>query len=88
MRGFPALLREMLWHANFTYAPKYTVYAQGVGPSLVDYLAIVDIRARIIKGGANPQYFEAIGTSEEMVVQAVTYKAMAALRDELPVLRE
>lgn len=85
VEGFPALLCEMLWRANFTYAPEYSVYAKGHGPGLVDYVATVHIKERFV-AGATAHFYEAAGTSEEMAVQAVAYKVMAALCAELPVL--
>ena len=68
VEGFLALLHEMIWRVKFTYALEYVVYARKVRPYLVNFLATVDVRARIIEGGANPHYSEAVGTSEEMAV--------------------
>lgn len=85
VEGFPAELREMLWRANFSYQPEYAVYAKGRGPGLVDYIATVNIPPRSVYGAAAHSY-EASGTSEEMAIQAVAYRAMCSLRRELPTL--
>jgi len=85
VEGFPTELREMLWRANFSYHPEYCVYARGRGPGLVDYLATIDIPSRIVEG-AGAHFYQAIGTSEAMAIQAVAYVAMCALRRELYVL--
>ena len=46
VKGFLALLCDMLWHANVTFVLEYAVYARGVGPNVVEYLATVDIQKR------------------------------------------
>jgi hypothetical protein len=38
---FPAILREMMWHANFTYQPEYFVYSHLIGPALEEFVARV-----------------------------------------------
>ena len=86
VKGLPALLCKMLWRTNFTFALEYTVYARGIGHDLVDYLATVGIQARIMEDGANPHYFEVAGTSGEITIQAVAYKARAAIHGEVPIM--
>ena len=41
MDGFPAILREMMWSANFSYQLKYFVYARFLGPGLDECVAKV-----------------------------------------------
>ena len=39
--GFPAILREMMWRANFSYQPEYFVYARPLDPGLDECVAKV-----------------------------------------------
>ncbi|KAL6629533.1 hypothetical protein ACP70R_029298 [Stipagrostis hirtigluma subsp. patula] len=82
VEGFPSLLREMMWRANFTYPPEFVVYGRGVGAYLSEFSATVDIPARLVHG-SQPYHFSATGTSVGMAIQEVALTAMAALRSEL-----
>jgi hypothetical protein len=79
--GFPALLNEMLWKANYSLRPEYTVYARGLGVGVVDYVATLHLSARMV-AGSESHVFEASGTSVEMAIQEVAYEAMTRLRWE------
>jgi hypothetical protein len=50
MIGFPALLNEMLRRAHYTIQPEYAVYALGHGVGLVDYMATLHLKARMVVG--------------------------------------
>lgn len=50
MEGFPALLWEMLWHANFTYQLEYFVYARSLGAGLDECVVKVILRPRLVEG--------------------------------------
>ena len=39
--GFPAMLRELMWRANFSYAPKYFVCTTQIGPNIIECYASV-----------------------------------------------
>ena len=78
--GFPPLLAEMLWRGNISQRPEYSVYARGLGPSLVDNVATVFIPRRFVEGVMEAHNISAHGTSIEMAIQEVAYKAMAILR--------
>ena len=41
MEGFPAMLREIMWCANFSYQPEYFVYARPLDPGLDECVAKV-----------------------------------------------
>jgi hypothetical protein len=83
VEGFPAILNEMLWRGNFSYRPTYAVYARGIGPGLVCYIATLSIPKRLVEGVTEPHRFQTAGTSVEMVVQAMAYLAIGFLRSEL-----
>ncbi|KAJ1256642.1 hypothetical protein BS78_K337600 [Paspalum vaginatum] len=83
VEGFPSILDEMLWRGNFSYRPEYAVYARGRGPGLVDYFATLFIPKRLVEGVTEPHRFAAMGTSVEMAIQAVAYKAIGILRSEV-----
>lgn len=48
-KGFPAILRELIWRANFSYAPEYTIYSTQIGPGLVEYSASVFLHRRLME---------------------------------------
>ena len=81
--GFPPLLAEMLWRGNFSRRPEYSVFARGLGPGMVDYVATVFIPRRFVEGVTEAHNISAHGTSIEMAIQEVAYKAMAILRQEV-----
>ncbi|KAJ1265007.1 hypothetical protein BS78_08G044700 [Paspalum vaginatum] len=83
VEGFPSILDEMLWRGNFSYRPEYAVYAKGHGPGLVDYVATLFVPKRLVEGVTEPHRFVAVGTSVEMAIQAVAYKAIGILGSEV-----
>jgi hypothetical protein len=48
--GFPAILREMMWRANFTYQPEYCVCSHLIGPALEEFVARVILHHRQVEG--------------------------------------
>jgi len=44
MEGFPAILQEMMWCANFSYLPEYFVYARFLGLGLDECMAKLVLR--------------------------------------------
>jgi hypothetical protein len=48
--GFPALLREMMWRANFSYESKYFLYSVEIGHRLVETHACVLLHPCIMEG--------------------------------------
>ena len=48
--GFPAILREVMWHANFSYKPEYFVYAHLLGLGLDECVAKVILHPRLVEG--------------------------------------
>ena len=50
MEGFPAILREVMWHANFSYKPEYFVYAHLLGLGLDECVAKVILHPRLVEG--------------------------------------
>lgn len=85
--GYPALLREMMWRANFTYQPSYAIYRRDRGPGMEEYLAVINIIARRVTGSI-PYCFQARGTSEAMALQEVARVAMSHLRYDLTELSQ
>jgi hypothetical protein len=45
--GFPALLNEVMWRANYLYRLEYAVYALGVGHGVIDYTCKVRIPSHL-----------------------------------------
>ena len=78
--GFPPLLAEMLWRGNFSLRLEYSVFARGLRPGMVDYVATVFIPRRFVEGVTEAHNISAHGTSIEMAIQELAYKAMAILR--------
>ncbi|KAJ1295897.1 hypothetical protein BS78_01G258500 [Paspalum vaginatum] len=83
VEGFPFILDEMLWRGNFSFRPEYAVYARGHGPGLVDYVATLFVPKRLVEGVSEPHQYVAVGTSVEMSIQTVAYKAIGVLRSEV-----
>jgi len=81
--GFPPLLAEMLWRGNFSRRPEYSVFARGLGPGMVDYVATVFIPRRFVEEVTEAYNISAHETSIEMVIQEVAYKAIAILRQKV-----
>ena len=81
--GFPPLLAKMLWRGNFSWRPEHSVFARGLGPGMVDYVATVFIPRRFVEGVTEAHHISAHGTSIEMAIQEVAYKAMAILCQEV-----
>ena len=59
--GFPVILREMMRHARYAFWPEYAVYAEGYGVGLVNYVATLQLGARMEIGAASYE-FQAWGT--------------------------
>ena len=78
-----SILDEMLWRGNFSYRPEYAVYARGRGPGLVDYVATLFVPERLVEGVTGSHRLLAVGTSVEMAIQAVAYKAIGVLWSEV-----
>lgn len=85
--GYPELLRDMMWKANFTYQPMYSIYRRDQGPGMEEYMAVVGIIARSVAGSI-PYRFQACGTSEAMALQEVARVAMSRLRYDLTELSQ
>ncbi|KAJ1262424.1 hypothetical protein BS78_09G106500 [Paspalum vaginatum] len=83
VEGFPSILDEMPWRGNFSYRPEYAVDARGRGPGLVDYVATLFVPKRLVDGETEPHRFVVVGTSVEMAIQAVAYKAIGVLRSKV-----
>ena len=85
--GYPALLRDMMWRANFTYQPMYYIYRQDQGPGMEQYRAVVRIITRLVTGSI-PYQFEGHGTSESMALQEAARMAMSRIRYDLTELSQ
>lgn len=85
--GYPALLRDMMWRANFTYQPTYSIYRRDRGPGMEEFMAVIDIVARQVTESI-PYRFQAHGTSEAMALQEVALVAMSRLRYDLTELAQ
>ena len=87
IKGFLALLNEVMWRANYTYRLEYAVYAKGVGHGMVDYMAKVHILSHLDDPDEEVECdVWGKGISMELVVQVVAYYAIAMLREELYML--
>lgn len=87
MEGFPALLRELMWRANFSCEPKYFVYTTKIGPNLSESYAKVLLHPRIIEGAPERFHtFSRTGSSMEAAIQACAYNAITSLRRRYPEL--
>ena len=81
MDGFPAILREMMWSANFSYQLKYFVYARSIGLGLDECMEKVILRPRLVEGETEePLKYQGMGSYLEAAIQDATYQAMAGLR--------
>ena len=85
--GYPALLRDMMWRANFTYQPTYFIYRRDRGPGMEEYRAVIHITARLVTGSI-PYRLQAHGTSAAMALQEVARMAMSRLRYHLTELSQ
>ena len=85
--GYPALLRDMMWRANFTYQPTYSIYRRDRGPGMEEYMAVIDIIARRVTGSI-PYRFQEYSTSEAMALQEVARAAMSRLCYDLTELSQ
>ena len=85
--GFPALLREMMWRANFTYQPEYAVYRRDRGPGMEEYRAVVNVIARRVTGSV-PYCIHILATSESMAIQEAARRMMSLLRHDLTELSQ
>ena len=80
-KGFPAMLQELMWHANFSYAPEYFVYTTKIGPNLVECYAKVLLHPRLMEGALERSHtFYGMGTSPEVAIQVCAYNALTCLR--------
>ena len=87
VEGYPTLLRDMMWRANFTYQPTYFIYRQDQGPGMEEYRAVIHIIARQVTGSIS-YHFQAHGTSEAMALQEVAHVAMSHLHYDLTELSQ
>jgi len=87
IEGYPALLRDMMWRANYTYQPSYYIYRLDQGPGMEEYRAVIHIMPRAVAGSI-PYRFQAHGTSEAMALQEVALVAMSHLRYDLTELSQ
>ena len=85
--GFPALLRDMMWRANFTYQPEYFIYRRDRGPGMEEYRAVVNAIARQVVGSV-PYCVQVHATSEPMAVQEAARRLMSLLRHDLTELSQ
>ena len=51
IEGFPTLLDEVMWRANYSYCPEYAVYALGVGHGMINYTYKVCISSHLCDPG-------------------------------------
>ena len=47
IKGFLALLKEVMWRDNNSYRPEYAVYALGVGHGMINYTYKVHIPSHL-----------------------------------------
>ena len=85
--GYPALLRDMMWRANFTYQPEYAIYRRDRGPGMEQYRAIINVIARRVTGSV-PYCIHVHATSESMAVQEAARRMMSLLRHDLTELSQ
>ena len=76
-KGFPAMLRELMWHANFSYAPEYFVYTTKIGPNLIECYASVLLHHHLMTG---PLERSRIFSAPEAAIQASAYSSFTTLR--------
>ena len=89
IEGFPSLLNEVMWRANYSYRPEYVVYALGFGHGMINYTCKVRIPSHLCDPG---QEFNRLawvkGTSIDMAIQVAAYHAITMLREALVTLSE
>ena len=51
IKGFPPLLNEVMWTANYLYRSEYVVYAQGIGHGMINYTCKVRIPSHLYDPG-------------------------------------
>ena len=85
--GYPALLWDMMWRANFTYHLEYAIYRQDRGPGMEEYRAVINIIARQVVG-STPYRIQVLATSEAMPIQEVASEAMSHLHHDLAELSQ
>ena len=74
--GFPALLRELMWRANFSYEPEYFIYTTKIGPNLVECYASVLLYPHLMTGPPERSHmFSGIRSSTEAAIQAYAYRS-------------
>ena len=79
--GFLAMLRELMWRANFPYALEYFVYTTQIGPNLVECYASVLLHPRLMTGPLERSHiFSGIGSSTKAAIQACAYNACTSIR--------
>ena len=79
--GFLAILQELMWRANFSYAPKYFVYTTKIGPNLVECYASVLLHPHLMIGPPERSHiFSGIGSSPKAVIQVSAYNALTSPR--------
>jgi hypothetical protein len=79
--GFPALLQEMMWRANFSYEPEYFLYSVEIGHRLVETHACVLFHPRIMEGPPErSRHFSGVGSSPKSAIQICAYNAITYLR--------
>ena len=89
IEGFPALLNEVMWSANYSYLPEYAVYALGVGHGVIDYTCKVHIPSHLCDLGEETDRLAwGKGTSIDMAIQVAPYHAIAMLREAFITLSE
>ena len=89
IEGFLALLNKVIRRANYSYRPKYVVYALGVGHGMTDYTCKVRIPSVLCDPGEESNCLAwGKGTSINMAIQATAYHAIAMLREALVTLSE
>jgi hypothetical protein len=78
--GFPALVREMMWRANFSYEPEYFLYSVEIGHRLVETHACVLLHPHLMEGPPKrSHHFSGVGSSPESAIQICAYNAITCL---------
>ena len=81
MEGFPAILREMMWSANFSYQPEYFVFAHFLGPGLDECVAKVVLCPQLVdRETEEPLKYLGMGSYHKSTIQDAAYQAIAGLR--------
>jgi hypothetical protein len=69
----------MMWRANFSYEPKYSLYSIEIGHHLVETHACV-LHPRIVEGSPKgSHHFSGVGCSPENAIQICAYNAITCL---------